>query len=293
MSIRTKWQILTSIRLLVAVALPWVLLLSSVAFGDVRISPAGGSPEAAALVKTLREGLDASPEIAGFDARVTIGAEAFREAFVESDTRPLIAAYLSSVDFERVLNGRERPRHVTAVFSNPDPVDQVTLARKILGRSTIGVFDSPAAHSLVQRIIGMGVHAIQVSRGQKADSLLRAAGSVDVMIVTPDAEVLNRSNINHVVRALYQQRKFLVGYSETLTRVGCLASVHVTSEAIARSILRVLEEHAPSSVLPAPIFVGDVEVSINDRLARSLNIVLPDRAELMDALRAPGARTTP
>jgi hypothetical protein len=267
------------------------LLASAAASGDVRISSAVESPETDALVKTVRELLDDSPQIAARDARVTIGAEAFRVALAEGDKGPVIAAYLSSVEFEAVLNGRERPRNVTAVFSNPDPVDQVILARKLLGRSTVGVFDSPAAHSLVKRLGSKGVHAIQVSPGQGIDSLLRATYSLDVMIVTPDAGVLNRSNINHVVRVLYQQRKFLVGYSDTLTRVGCVASVYVTSDAIARNVMRVIEQQGVSGVLPEPVFVRDIEVSINDRLARSLNIVSVDRAEILDAIRSRAAET--
>lgn len=291
MSIQSRWLINTLVRLVVAVAIPWALLMSGVALGDVRVSPGAEGPETAALEKTVRELLNASPRIAALDGRVTIGAAAFREALAKSDAGPLVAAYLTSVEFETALNGGEPPRHVTAVFSNPDPVDQVILARKLLGRSTIGVFDSPAAHSLVTRIASRGVHTIQVSPGQEVDSLLRAANSFDVMIVMPDAAVLNRSNINHVVRTLYQQRKFLVGYSDTLTRVGSLASVYVTPEAIARSVMSVLEQYAATGVLPGPIFVTDVDVSINDRLARSLNIALPDRAEILDTIRSRGAET--
>jgi hypothetical protein len=290
MSIRSKWLIRTLIRLFGAAAIPaWALLASGVALGDVRISSQAVDPETAALVETVRQSLNFSPGVTALDARVTIGAAAFREALAEDDTRPLVAAYLSSIEFETALNGRERPRYVTAVFSNPDPIDQVILARKLLGRSTIGVFDSQAAHSLVPRVASKGVRTIQASPGQGVDSLLRAANSIDVMVVMPDDAVLNRSNISHVVRALYQQRKFLVGYSDTLTRVGCLASVYVPPEAIARSVAKALEHQATSGVLPEPAFVRDVAVSLNERLARSLNISLPDRAEILDAIRAGAA----
>ena len=78
----------------------------------------------------------------------------------------------------------------------------------------------------------------------------------------------------------------LIGYSATLTRVGALASVYVSPEAIARSVVDVLVGYARSSKLARPAFVSDVEVTVNDRLARSLNIAVPEQAELLEAVRS-------
>ena len=45
--------------------------------------------------------------------------------------------------------------------------------------------------------------------------------------------------------------------------------------------------------LPKPVFVNDVDVAVNDRLARSLNIAVPDRASLLKAVRSNPAEATP
>lgn len=281
-------------RGLAAVVSLLVALLPPVARGEIHITSASGDADTATLVQTVQAELSgASPAAKLLDARVTIGAAAFREALAQDDSRPLVATYITSVEFQEVLSGRERPAHVTAVYSNPDPAAQVRLARQLLGRATIGAFDSPAAHSLVARVASLGVQAIPTSPGQSIDSVLRNAQSFEAVIVLPDATVLNRSNINHAVRTLYQQRKVLIGHSLTLSRVGALASVYSSREAIARRALDIFEQYAASRVLPEPVFVSDVDVAINDRLARSLNITVPDHASLLKAVRSNTAEATP
>jgi putative tryptophan/tyrosine transport system substrate-binding protein len=269
-------------------------LLPLAAHGEIRIIAAAQDPDTATLVQTVQSELSgASAAVQRLDARVTIGAAAFREALAQEDSRPLVATYLTSVEFEEVLNGRERPAHVTAVYSNPDPVAQTRLARQLLGRATLGAFDSAAAHSLVNRVTSLGVRPVPTSRGQSIDSLLRSAQSLDALIVLPDVSVLNRSNINHAVRTLYQQRKVLIGHSLTLSRVGALASVYASREAVARGVLDVFDQYSTTGVLPEPVFVRDVDVVVNDRLAHSLNISVPDHTSLLKAVRSSPAESTP
>lgn len=263
-----------------------ILLISQCALAEVRVEPSvAPSPETAELVLQVQDAIAvAPPGVRTLDARVTVGLGAFEAALAADDGRPIVAAYLTSSEFEGAVAGRKRA-HITAVFSNPDPRDQVALARALLGRATLVAFDSPATHHLVQ-LLGESAHPISASGDQKIDSLLRAADSFDAVIALPDPTLLNRSNINHVVRTLYGRRKVLIGYSVTLARVGALASVHVSPEAIARSVVDVLAAYARSGTLASPAFAPDVDVIVNDRLARSLNIAVPGHAELLNAVRS-------
>lgn len=277
-----------------AVVAGWLLSLTLAAAGDVRIITDTKNTETSPLLGAIRARLsNVSPRISALDARITVGASAFREALGQNDSRPLIAAYLTSIEFEEALATGPRPQNITAVFANPDPRRQADLARKLIGRGTIGVIDSPASHALAARLSTIGVRVVAAPTNQDVEALLRALDSVDVVIALPDSTVLNRSNINHVVRTLYQQRKVLIGYSDTLTRVGSLASVYVTPEATARQVANVLEQYATTGVLPAPTFVRDVDVSVNARLARSLNIALPDQAELLNEIRSSSMESAP
>ncbi len=245
-------------------------------------------PEMVALGKEVRSEVSRLiPEhvLDDVQVRIAIGAEAFRAAVASDDARPLIASYLTSTDFEDALRGRPRPPNVTAVFSNPDPLDQLALAELLLGRSSVGAFESPAVQSLTTRLHGAGVRLIPVGREANIDGLLRSAQSVDVIIVLPDSAVLNPANINHVVRSLYQRRSVLIGYSSALTRVGSLASVYGSPRNIARSVADMVAQYADKGALAEPIFVRDISVAFNSQLARSLNIALPDEAETVKAIQ--------
>jgi len=198
------------------------LLTSRIGVAEVQIE---SSPETAGLAQLVRGSIsDAPRRIAELDARVTIGAAAFRAALDKDDRRPVVAAYVSTSEFAAALTAAPRGRHITAVFSNPDPLDELTLAKTILSRARVAAFDSTAVHPLVSRLTEHGVTPIPVSHQESVDALLRAAGPFDVILTLPDG-VLNGANIGHVVRTLYQQHKVLIGYSDTLTRVGSLASV--------------------------------------------------------------------
>jgi ABC-type uncharacterized transport system substrate-binding protein len=259
-----------------------------IALAEVHIE-VGTEPtsELIALADAVRGTLAATPlNESTIDARVTIGAVAFRQALSDDDVRPIIAAFLTSTDFDEALAGRMRPPHVTAIFANPDPRDQLSLARALLGdTASIGVFDAPKSRALLARLDSGAVQRIPVFHREGIDPSLRAADSVDAILVLPD-DVLTRANISHVVRSLYARRIVLIGHSATLVRVGSLASVYVPPESISAEIRSVLSAYAATRSLAAPRFVEEVDVAVNERLARSLNIVLPARVELLQSIKA-------
>ncbi|MGI9288646.1 MAG: hypothetical protein ACR2P1_24885 [Pseudomonadales bacterium] len=227
---------------------------------------------------------------------VTIGTAAFRDAIAQDASQPIIAAFITSTQFEQSLSVRRRPTHITAVFSNPDPLAQYALAQILLGHPAVGVFETRATLQLTARLTqhaGRAVRAIPVSPGQDTNALIRTLSPLDALIVLPDVTVINRTNINHVVRSLYQQRKVLIGYSETLTRIGGLASIFPRRDAIIASVIETVTAYYRSGDMPAPGFVRDLDIAVNKRLARSLNIAIPETRALLQEIRERGAAVNP
>lgn len=242
---------------------------------------AGVVPEIEAVRGELQSAL-ARTATTTRNIRVTIGPEALRAALAKDATSPLIATFVTSTEFANAVGAEPRP-HVTAIYSNPDPLDQVALARGILRNAKIGVVDAPGSRALslpLTRQPSAQVTPIPLGNGPVVNTFLQGVRGLDAVIVLPDTEVLNQGNVNYVVRALYQQRKVLIGYSDTLTRVGALASVFPRRAAIVERVAATVSEFVASGTMPAPQFVRDVDITLNERLARSLNIVLPDLQEL-------------
>jgi len=241
--------------------------------------------EGSAITERMRQALTTHPELTSLDVRITIGPEALRQVLNSDDGQPVIATYITSSDYRAVVDAAGRPHHVTAVFADPDPQDQFTLARAVLGdHAQIGVFDTPAADSLLRPPIDQTIHGLRVRQIGDIGSVLRQVGSLNAILALPDG-VLTRDNIHHVVRTLYGRRVVLIGHSEVLTRVGSLASVYVPQASITGAIEDLLFHYAATKELLAPDFVDDIDVTVNVRLARSLNLVLPSTPMLVRAVR--------
>jgi len=269
-------------------ALIWAwLLVPIVAVPQIRIE-VGTAPTAqsAALKDQVQLALLPHPEFADIDVHITIGAVALQEELRRDEDHPIIAAYLTSTDFQAIIGAEKRPRRVTAVFANPDPRDQLTLARVLLGEhAVVGVFDSSAADSLLRPPVSNTLRSLKARSAGDINSILHQADSLDALLVLPDG-VLTRDNIHHAVRTLYGRRVVLIGHSEILTRVGSLASVYVPATSIAVTVRDILTHYVATRELPPPAFVADVDVAVNARLARSLNLIVPPPSALVHAVRA-------
>lgn len=262
------------------------MLVPAISIAQIEVDP-GPEPaeQGTALTELIVQTLAMHPEWGTLDVRVTIGPTALRQALKRGDRRPVIAAYLTSTDFRTIIDAAGRSSRVTAVFADPDPRDQFTLARAVLGEhALIGVFDTPSADSLLRPLIHDTIRTLRVRSGDGINTVLRQAGSLDAILVLPDG-VLTRDNIHHAVRTLYGRRVVLIGHSEMLIRVGSLASVYVSPESIAAAVADVVSHYAATQDLMAPAFVNDVDVAVNPRLARSLNLTLPSTSMLMRTVR--------
>lgn len=262
------------------------LFLPGTVGAEIEIDAGREPPEhSEALSEQLVQTLATHPEFVALDVRVTMGAAALREVLERNDGRPVIAAYLTSTDFQAIIKAAGDPKNVTAVFANPDPRDQFTLARTLLGaHARIGVFDTSAADSLLRPPIDDGLQTLKARRGEDINSVLRQVDSLDAILVLPDG-VLTRDNIHHVVRILYGRRVVLIGHSAMLTRVGSLASVYASSASIAAAVSDALSHYAATGKLAAPMFVDAIDVAVNPQLARSLNLNLPPSSMLVRAVR--------
>jgi hypothetical protein len=224
--------------------------------------------------------------------RITVGPHALREALDSDPSVTTLAVFISSVELDAVLQGRDAPRQLGAIFTNPNPRDQVALAESLFGRSTFGVIQSPSTRTLVEKLSPRSIQAIDAPANADIDALLRQTSGISALIVLPDS-TLNRTNVNHVVRTLYQRRAVLIGYSQTLTRVGALASIYVSPEALTGQIVETVARYARGEALPSKVLVADVSIAINEQLARSLNISIPSNTTILDLVRTRREERTP
>jgi ABC-type uncharacterized transport system substrate-binding protein len=79
----------------------------------------------------------------------------------------------------------------------------------------------------------------------------------------------------------YRFRDPVVGYSESLSRAGALLTVYSTPVQIGRQAAELIEKSFDGGKLPAAQWPQYFSVSVNEHVARSLDISVPPEAVLM------------
>ena len=111
-------------------------------------------------------------------------------------------------------------------------------------------------------------------------------GEADLLLAIPDPLVFNRNTAQILFLTSYRYRDPVVGYSRSMTRAGALVSLYSTPAQIARQAAEWAGNalNGATVSLPSPAHPLYFEVSINDRVARSLGFPLPSEADLAKRL---------
>jgi ABC-type uncharacterized transport system substrate-binding protein len=124
--------------------------------------------------------------------------------------------------------------------------------------------------------------AILTSDKKLVETLENVLGEADILLLAfPDANVLSRTTAQSVFMTSYRFRDPVVGYSESLSRAGALLTVYSTPVQIGRQAAELIEKSFDGGKLPAAQWPQYFSVSVNEHVARSLDISVPPEAVLM------------
>jgi putative ABC transport system substrate-binding protein len=119
-----------------------------------------------------------------------------------------------------------------------------------------------------------------------AAALRRALPESDVLLLIPDALVINAANAQNVLLTTYRYRVPVVGFSQGLAKAGAVASIYASPSQIGRQAAQMAMRWLESGDLPAPQPSSEFSLSFNRHVARSLGVVLPDENEIRKKLGA-------
>lgn len=218
-------------------------------------------------------------------ATVALGVDAAEQALVQGDpTVPVIALYLSSTEYAELTKKYGGKTPITAIFGNPEPRAQLALAKQLFPKGTIALVDTPISQQAVKQLSRPYTKAIQA--GNNVTEFVRQLAGTDALLALPDPEGVNRQNIQFIIRAMYRQRAAVIGYSQKMVDMGCLASVYPRPEAVIIALQKVIRSYNKTGQLPEPRYVSDYTIGINRRLARSLDLVIPQKEQLLRHIHA-------
>lgn len=239
--------------------------------------------------------LSTDADLAGPEARlavwatVTLGPAALRRALAADLKGPVIALFTSSQQYRRISSEARRTSSaggLTAIHAEASSQAQLQLVAALFQRRvTVGVLLSQESayveRALREAAVATGLDLLIEQADPAADavrSLNRLVGS-QVLLAVPDATLYTADTLRFVLESTYRRGLPVVGFSPATVAAGTLACAYSSVDDIVADVAELLgglgaAGHGP---LPEPRFPRYWRVAVNDKVARSLGIVITDK----------------
>lgn len=211
---------------------------------------------------------------------VAIGPTALRDVAARRCDCVVIAAFTSSQVWQGIVDKLPagRARAMTAVYAEPAPKDQLRLAALLYRRPVrAAALLGPETGFLLPTLLGQA-EVLQVARGDDISEALARLGRSEVLLALPDSTVYNPENIRNILLSTYRRKQGVIGFSSDMVKVGALASTYSEIEDINAQVAEIAADFVATGVLPPPQFPRYFRSTINEGVARSLDLSVSEQA---------------
>jgi ABC-type uncharacterized transport system substrate-binding protein len=220
---------------------------------------------------------------------VALGTDAANALAKAAPGAPVLCTLLPRSSFERVLlaGGRKASSQFSALYLDQPLSRQLELIRQALPAARrLGVLWGPESQSQAPALktsaqaVGLVLAEAVVGRDESLfSSLKRILEDADVLLAVADPQVYNSSSIQNILLASFRAKVPLVAFSPAYVRAGALFALHVTPTQIGRQAATMARGVLQGKALPAsPVYSQDFSVSVNEHVARSLDLTLDGEA---------------
>jgi len=110
-------------------------------------------------------------------------------------------------------------------------------------------------------------------------------GEAEVLLALPDNQVFNAGTLQNILITTYRQRVPMVAFSAGYAKAGAALALHVSPAQAASQTAGVVRAFVAGRALPPPQLATEFSVAANERVARSLGVVIDDPSALGEALK--------
>lgn len=207
---------------------------------------------------------------------------------------------LAAMSAQHAAQGRPLPP-TSALFRGAPMARQLRLARLLLPRAT----DLAAPHAddteatatadelaALAKTHGFAVHAAALPETDSPipvlQSLLRHS---DAVLALPELKAFQPQSVRSLLLTTYRQGRPVIGMDPAYVQAGILATTYTPPAAYAEAAEQAVRHWLTLAQWPPADYPAGFAVMLNQQVARSLDLVLPDEATLLQALQAAeGAR---
>lgn len=230
-------------------------------------------------------------------ALVTLGSAALRIAMERAETHadwshtPLLAALLPREGFNNLY--KHPPAWVSAAYLDQPIERYFELIRRALPRAIkVGVLLGPQSMGMRAALVkaaserGLLLVTGTVMRPETMYASLRAVlAESEVLLVLPDSTVADPSGVQNMLITAYRQRVPVATYSPALVKAGATLGLYASPAQVGRQVASMLKAPIQASNWPAPRAADGFTVAVNEQVARSLGLDVPEVTALTEALQ--------
>lgn len=221
---------------------------------------------------------------------ITLGIKAAEYLTDNSVDIPVIHAYITGFQHRQ---HKKHPLHYALLLDQPvhryiDFIDALLGPRKIAILSTES---SLISAEIMTRLNGQSAGRIQQQLYAKKDNLINAVRGLlevnDVLLSLPDPQIYNQQSLKGVLLTSYRQRKPVISYSPAHVKSGALAAIYTSPQQIGNQIAGLVNQLLtdPQFKPESSYHAADFAISINQRVADSLELEIPDFEVLQQQIK--------
>lgn len=180
-----------------------------------------------------------------FDLLIAIGSEATRTALEHPIDTPLLTTFVTQMMFQQYLeqNIAQQPeRRISAIYLDQPVAYRVRLARiltpnaQVLG-TALGPLAEQSHTEFLAATTDLDFELLATSIDLDSNpnrELTPVFREADVFVVVPDSAQLNQAASRWILNLGYRNRTPVIGFSQSYTRAGALASLYTAPQDIGR-----------------------------------------------------------
>jgi putative tryptophan/tyrosine transport system substrate-binding protein len=214
-------------------------------------------------------------------AYLALGAAALQAAVDARLDAPVVSLFASRQAYERTTSAAP-DASATAIFGEPAPIQQMRLIASLYGRQVVvGVLISEQSTSMEPLLrdaataSGLRLEVARVGQDTGLTRALNQLGSTTVVLIQPDTALYSQTSLRELLESSYRRRLPVIGFSAALVAAGTLASAFTDVPDTLLQLDGVLDQIAAGR-LPGPRYPAYWHVTVNDSVARSLDVVVND-----------------
>ena len=210
---------------------------------------------------------------------VTVGPAALREVAQRRCDCVVVSTFTSSQVVRSILGTLPPARAATftAVYAEPAPVDQLRLVALLYRRPVrVAAILGPDTAFLKPLLEGEHVNVLEGDSDEGINRLLGQIAQTDVLLALPDSAVYNTENFRNILLSAYRKKQGVIGFSADMVKAGALATTYSEVEDINAQVAEIVASYVAGGELPPPQFPRYFHTIVNEGVARSLDVEVPD-----------------